>query len=242
MGTNINLNYLLKQCISNFKITFISAVLSLLITILLFLYSETRVVLKNSFYISKMLYIALLQDDPILMQFTSKDNEITNQNNTNQSIFFLKYTSAIKLTDILLDSYAAKIKFSVFAEKKKIFDIAKKKNYQVYFNNEQELQNDNLIQLELKKNFKEYDIKIPDDSDFLLINKEVKEIIFQIILDKVRTINKNFNQNLDNYILHTYTIKKIPFSYYKYISTYVFLLIFINFIIVSIKFRKKILI
>jgi hypothetical protein len=176
------------------------------------------------------------------MQFTSKDNEITNQNNTNQSIFFLKYNSAIKLTDILLDSYASNIKFSVFAEKKKIFDIAKKKNYQVYFNNEQELQNDNLIQLELIKNFKEYDIKIPDDSDFLLINKEVKEIIFQIILDKVRTINKNFNQNLDNYIFHTYTIKKIPFSYYKYISTYVFLLIFINFIIVSIKFRKKILI
>jgi hypothetical protein len=244
MRTNINLNYLLKKCVSNFKITSVSAVLSLLITLLLFFNSETKVVLKNSFYISKILYVTLLSDDPILMQFALKNNELTNQNNNklNQNIDFLKYNSAIKLTDTILDSYASKIKYGIVAEKKKITDIVEKKDYQIYFNSEQETKNDNIIQFELKKNFKKDNFENQDFSDVLLVNKEVKEIVYQIILDQVRTIDKNFNQNLDNYIFHTYIVNKIPFSYYRYISTYVFLLIFINFIIVFIKYRKKILI
>lgn len=129
MRTNINLNYLLIKSVSNFKITFISAVLSLLITILLFFYNETKVVLKNSFYISKILYVTLLNDDPILTQFTSKDNKFTNQNNDrqNQSLDFLKYNSAIRFTDVVLDTYASRIKFGFFTEKNKIIDIVKKK-------------------------------------------------------------------------------------------------------------------
>lgn len=216
----------------------------MLITILLFFYNETKVVLKNSFYISKILYVTLLNDDPILMQFTSKDNKFTNQNNDrqNQSLDLLKYNSAIRFTDVVLDTYASRIKFGFFTEKNKIIDIVKKKNYQVYFNSEQELKNDNIIQFEIIKTFKNYDFDIQDDYDLLLANNEVKKIVYQIILDQVKKIDVNFNKNLDKYIFHTYIVSKIPFSYYRYISTYVFLLIFINFIIVFIKFRKKILI
>ena len=244
MSTNINLNYLLKKCVSNFKITFVSAVLSLLIIILLFFYDEKKIEIKNSFYISKILYVTLLEYDPLLMQFINKNYEVTNQNNNkhNQSLEFLKYSTAIRLTDTILDSYAEKIKYGIIKEKKKIIYKLKEKNYQVYFNSKQEAKNDNLIQFEIKKNFKRYDFVNLDDSNLLLINEEVKKIVYQILKDQVRLVAKNFDPNLDDYIFHTYTVNKISFSYYRYISTYVFLLIFINFIIVFVKFRKKILI
>lgn len=248
MRTNINLNYFLTKCFSNFKITFVSAVLSLLITILLFFYAETRIVLKNSFYVSKTLYITLLKEDPVLLNLTSNANQNTTQDGyrSDRITDLLKYSAAIKLTDVILDSkedsYGSKIKFRIFQEKKKLTDFAQKKNYQLYFINDEENKNYNLIQFEIMKIIKNRDFKILDGSDLLLFNKEVKKIVYQLILDEVRTIDKNFNLNIDDYIFHTYFVNKTQISHFRYISTCVFLLIFINFIIVFIKFRKKILI